>query len=269
MLKIILDFLSKKQVYGTLIIIGVTIILFKLINSIIDRIAIKGKDELERKRRNTIVQIFKNIFKYILFIFMAIFLLNLYGVNTTSVIAGLGVAGVVLGFALQEALKDFINGISIIFDNYFVVGDIVTFENFTGTVIEFGLKTTKIKKVSGEVLVVANRYVDKIINISKEKATIVLNIPTAYEEKYEKVEKVLKETLEKSKELHKEITKVEYLGIENFKDSCIEYSIRITCLRETHWTIRREILKEIKKAYDKNKIKIPYNQLEVHSSAKL
>ena len=67
------------------------------------------------------VHIFKNVFKYVLFIFMAIFLLNLYGVNTTSVIAGLGVAGVVLGFALQEALKDIISGISIIFDDFFIL----------------------------------------------------------------------------------------------------------------------------------------------------
>ena len=54
-----------------------------------------------------------------------------------------------------------------------------------------------------------------------------------------------------------------------FLDSAIEYSIRITCIRETHWNIRREILKEIKQAYEKNNIKIPYNQLEVHNGKKL
>lgn len=265
----ILEFLSNKQVYGTLIIIGITLILYRVINSIIDKIDIKGKDELDKKRRNTIVHLFKNIIKYILFIFMALFLLNLYGVNTTSLITGLGIAGVVLGFALQEALKDIINGISIIFDNYFVVGDIVEYEGFIGTVIEFGLKATKIKKITGEVLIVANRNIDKIINISKEKATVILNIPTAYEEKYDKVERVLKEVLEKAQELHRDITNVEYLGIEEFDESSIKYCVRITCNRETQWDVRREILKEIKLAYDKNKIKIPYKQLEVHNGAKL
>lgn len=269
MLKIILEFLSRKQVYGTFIIIVVTLIIYKITNSFIDKIVINGKDELEKKRRKTLVHILKNIFKYILFIIMIIILLNLYGINTNKFIAGLGIAGVVIGFALQEALKDIINGISIIFDNYFVVGDIVEYNGFTGTVIEFGLKSTKIKKISGEVLIIANRYIDKITNISKEKATIVLNILTAYEEKFEKVEKVLTETLEKAKETHSEITNIEFLGIENFKESGIEYSIRITCKRETHWNIRREVLKEIKKAYEKNKIKIPYNQLEVHNNAKL
>lgn len=265
----ILEFLSMKQVYGTLISIGITLILYNVVNNILDKVVVKGKDELEKKRKNTIVHLFKNIIKYILFLFMALFLLNLYGINTNSLIAGLGVAGVVLGFALQEALKDIINGISIIFDNYFVVGDIVTFEDFTGTVIEFGLKATKIKKYTGEVLIVANRNIDKITNISKEKATVVIKVPTAYEEKYEKVEKILIQTLEKVKDLYEEITEVNYLGIENFNNSYIEYSISITCLRETQWKIRREILKEIKKAYDKNKIKIPYTQLEVHNGANL
>lgn len=265
----ILKFLSKKEVYGTLIIIGVTLIIYRVINMILNKIVIKGKDELDKKRRNTIIQIFKNVFKYILFIFMAIFLLNLYGIDTTSVIAGLGVAGVVLGFALQEALKDIINGISIMFDDYFVVGDIVDYNGFTGTVVEFGLKSTKIKKITGEVMVLANRNIDKIINISKERATILLTIPTAYEEKYEKVEEVLKETLENAKKIYKDIREVEYLGIDKLNDSSVDYLIKITCKRETQWDIKRKILRDVKLAYDKNKIKIPYNQLEVHNGTKV
>lgn len=265
----ILKFLSKKEVYGTLIIIGVTLIIYRVINMILNKIVIKGKDELDKKRRNTIIQIFRNVFKYILFIFMAIFLLNLYGIDTTSVIAGLGVAGVVLGFALQEALKDIINGISIMFDDYFVVGDIVDYNGFTGTVVEFGLKSTKIKKITGEVMVLANRNIDKIINISKERATILLTIPTAYEEKYEKVEEVLKETLENAKKIYKDITEVEYLGIDKLNDSSVDYLIKITCKRETQWDIKRKILRDVKLAYDKNKIKIPYNQLEVHNGTKV
>ena len=71
---------------------------------------------------------------------MTLILLNLYGVNTTSLIAGLGIAGAVLGLALQDALKDIFNGLSIIFDNYFVVGDLVDYNGFVGTVTDFGLK---------------------------------------------------------------------------------------------------------------------------------
>lgn len=269
MLTSILKFLATKQVYGTLIIIIITFIINKLINILIDKINIKSKDELERKRRNTIVHLGKNISKYILITFMVLVLLNLYGIDTTSIIAGLGVAGVVLGFALQEALKDIVGGISIILDNFFVVGDVVQYEDFSGTVTEFGLKSTKITKYTGEVLTLSNRNIDKIINLSQERANVIIKVPTAYEEKINKVEKVLREVMDKVKELYSDIDEVDYLGVESFEDSCILYSVVFKCKRGTQWSMRRYVLKEIKEAYEKNKIKIPYNQLEVHNGDKI
>jgi len=261
----ILEFLSKKQVYGTLIILASTYFIYKIIIHLLNKIEIKSKDELDRKRKITLIVLFKNIIKYILIILLIIVLLNLYGVNTSSLIAGLGIAGVAIAFGLQEALKDIVSGIGIILDNYFVVGDVVDYEGFIGTVTEFGLKSTKIKKASGEVLIIANRNIDRVINISQEKGVLIIKIPTAYEEKYDKVEKVLKDMLENVIEKYTDIVEVDYLGIDSFCESCINYSIKIVCKRMTQWDMKRNILKEIKLTYDKNKIKIPYNQLEVHN----
>lgn len=261
----ILEFLSKKHVYGTLIILASTYFIYKLIIRFLDKIEVKSTNELDKKRKITIIVLLKNIIKYLLIIVLIIILLNLYGVNTTSLIAGLGIAGVALAFGLQEALKDIVSGIGIIMDNYFVVGDVVDYNGFTGTITELGLKSTKIKKYTGEVLIIANRNIDRVINISQEKATVILNIPTAYEEKYDKVEKVLKETLENALNIHPEITKAEYLGIDELGASSITYTVKITCKRMTQWDMKRALLKEIKQAYDKNKIKIPYQQVEVHN----
>ena len=159
--------------------------------------------------------------------------------------------------------------LTIIMDNYFVVGDIVTFNDFTGEVIDMGLKTTKIKKHNGEVLVVANRNIDAIINISQKPANIVIDIPTAYEEKTTKVEK----TIEK---IMTEILKIEgvkkdskYLGISSLNDSCVNYSISILCPQDNQWQIKRDALKIIKTIYEKEKIKIPYPQIEVHHEQKI
>lgn len=268
-MKNFLEFLVKKQVIGTLIIILVTCIIYQLIVYAIDKITINGKDELERKKRLTTIELFKNISRYLLLIFMILSILNLYGINTNSFIAGLGIAGALIGLALQDTLKDVLNGISIIFNNYFVVGDIVTFEDFTGTVIGFGLKYTKIKKYTGDVLTISNRNIDKIINLSQEKDTVILSIPTAYEEEFNKVEKVLTNTINKIKYNNKEVKEVEFLGINDFLDSSVTYQIKFTCSRGTQWVIRRLFLKEIKLAYEKNNIKIPYNQLEVHNGKKI
>jgi len=71
--------------------------------------------------------------------------------------------------------------------------------------------------------------------------------------------------LENVIEKYTDIVEVDYLGIDSFCESCINYSIKIVCKRMTQWDMKRNILKEIKLTYDKNKIKIPYNQLEVHN----
>lgn len=269
MLDAFLKFICSKEVYGTLLILVITFVIYRIIYAIIDKTNIRGKDELEKKRRTTIVMLFKNITKYVLIILMILALLSLYGFNVNSLLAGLGVVGAVIGFALQDALKDIINGISIIFENYFVVGDIVEFEGFMGTIVEFGLKSTKIKKLTGETLIISNRDINRITNISKERAKVVINIPTAYEEEYEKVEKVLNSVLDKVKKEYNEVINTEFLGIEEFSESCILYSIRFSCRRSTQWDMKRTLLKEIKIAYEKNNIKIPYNQLEVHNGHKI
>lgn len=265
----ILSFLAKKEVYGLAIIILVSIIVFRLGTKLIEKIIISGKDAYERKKRKTIVNLTSNIFKYAVFLLAIFFILGLYGLDTKALIASFGVVGAVLGLAFQDTIKDFISGITIIMDNYFVVGDIVTYSDFTGEVIDMGLKTTKIKKHTGEVFIVANRNIDAIINISQKPANIVIEIPTAYEEKTAKVEKTIEKIMTEIKQMDGVKKDSKYLGISALDDSCVKYAISIICLQENQWQIKREALKIIKTIYEKEKIKIPYPQIEVHHEQKI
>lgn len=266
----IVDFIKSPKFYGPIIMIIVGIIVYKIIERIIDKASIKGKTELEKKKRVTIILLFKNIVKYIIVIIILIGTLNVYGVNTTSILAGIGVVGAVIGLAFQDALKDIIGGINIILDNYFVVGDLVTFNSFTGTIMEFGLKTTKILSPKGEVMIVANRNIDKIINLSQKKTSILLTIPTAYECDHKKVERILNGVLDKLKKEENVFEKdTEYLGIDAFGSSSISYLIRIKCSQGTQFATKRLALKLIKEAYENNNLKIPYDQIEVHHGSDL
>ena len=265
----ILSFLAKKEVYGVAVIILFSIIVFRLGTKVIEKIIISGKDVYERKKRKTIVNLISNIFKYAVFILAIFFILSLYGVDTKALLASFGVVGAVLGLALQDTIKDFISGITIIMDNYFVVGDIITFNDFTGEVIDMGLKTTKIKKNNGEVLVVANRNIDAVINLSQKPANIVIDIPTAYEEKTNRVEKTITKILNEIKTIEGVKKDTKYLGISSLDDSCVKYTISILCAQDTQWQIKREVLKIIKNQYEKDKIKIPYPQIEVHYEQKI
>lgn len=265
-MKVILDFLSKKQVYGSIIIVLAVIILYKLFNIVINKTISKKKSEFERKKTRTVIELIKNIGKYLLIAIGIILILDLYGIKVTSLVASLGVASAVGALAFQDTLKDIISGTSIIMDNYYVVGDYVKYKNFRGTVIQLGLRSTKIMDFDGQVYIIANRNIDEIINLSQKAASSLIEIPTAYEEKLEKVEKVINEIVKEIKTWDTvDVDKTAYLGITELDDSCIKYGIRYYCSPGKVWQYKRDALRLIKLKYDKNNIKIPYNQIEVHN----
>ena len=225
---------------------------------------ITGKTTFEVKRRKTIIRLFQNFFKYIVWIIALLTILNFYGIKTSSIIASLGVVGAVLGLALQDTIKDIISGVTLILENYLAVGDIVTYNDFTGEVIELNIRTTKIKKASGEVMIVSNRNIDTIINSSQKKANIYLEIDTAYENDTKTVEKILKQVVANAIKEGLILDDSEYLGINDLGSSSVKYLIKINCDQQNRYTVRREMLRKVKLAYEKNNLKIPYNQIEVH-----
>lgn len=263
----ILKIITKKEVYGTVIILAVSYFFYHTLSIIVEDMFSKASDKYETKKRNTVIKLFKNITKYIILIIGGLALLNLYGINVKTMVAGLGIAGTIIGLALQDTFKDFIGGISILTENYFIVGDIVRYNDFTGEVVEFGLKSTKIRNVSGETLIVANRNIYEIANLSQSSQKVTINISVAYEEKVEHVEKVIKEKILPAinKIENVKADSAQYLGVNELADSCVKYLILFRCNRETQWQAKRDALREIKVILDANKIKIPYPQLEVHN----
>lgn len=261
----VLKVIRSTEFYVPVITICITFLLINASKRVIGKLIKKGSNDIIVKRRNTIVVLADNIIKYLLIIFAALIILNAWGFNVTGIITGLGVAGVVAGLALQDALKDIIMGCNIIMDSYYVVGDLVDFNGFTGEVIEFGLKNTKIRAFNGEVLIVANREISQIKNISLKSANILLEIPVSYEDTEENVSKVLVDVCKTISEWKEVKGTAEYLGINNFKDSSVDYLIKIPATSESQYAVRRKALTLIKNTFDKKGIKIPYTQIEVHN----
>lgn len=265
-MKEFIEALKDSELLRSLIAVLIAILVYSLFKIVIRCFIKTGKNSFEKKRRNTIVKLFENIFKYIVLVVAILYILNTYGIDTKSLIAGIGIAGVVIGLALQDFLKDLISGLSIILDNYFVIGDIVEFDNFTGEVIEFGLKSTKIRAFSGETLSIANRNIDRIKNLSQKSSNLFITIPTAYEISEEKVKKALNDAIKEIIKSTDADEQSEYLGIDEFSSSSINYIIKIHCPQDKRIPTKRASLSIIKRIYDEQKIKIPYNQLEVHNA---
>lgn len=261
--------LSSPKFYVPVMTICIAFLIIRGINRFIRKLITKNATTIELKRRNTIVALSQNVIKYFLIILAIMIILSAWGFNVTGLITGLGIAGIVAGLALQDALKDIIMGCNIIMDNYFVVGDLITFNNFTGEVIELGLKNTKIKNVDGVVLIVANREISQVLNLSQKSSSVAISIPVAYEENEDKVSSVIKKVLKDIDNLEISTRDTEYLGIDKLNDSSVEYLIRAYCKAGNQFELKRKSLSIVKKHFDKSGIKIPYQQIEVHNGKRI
>lgn len=269
-----LDILEKlliPKVYLPILYICIAILINSISKRIIDKIFLRKqeafvKNSYNYKKTETFKVLVKNVIKYIIVIFLILAILTVYGVDVTSVLAGLGIAGVVLGLALQDLAKDIIAGFSIVLENQYAIGDIISISGFKGEVIFLGLKTTKIKNYEGQVKIIANRNAIDIINYSMEYSLAIVDIDISYEENNEKVEKVLTQLSEELTETLPNLKgKVELLGIQELGISAVRYRITAPTVAMEHFAIERQIRKAIKERLDKEHIKIPYPQIEVHN----
>ena len=263
-----INIIKSTKFYMPLIYIASGIIIYIIISRTINKLSkintISSHMNKEiSKRKATVINLINNIIKYIIAIIVIILILNIYGVNTTSIIASLGAISVIIGLAFQDIIKDFLAGVFIIFDNAYAVGDWIEINGFKGEVISLGLKTTKIRSYTGEVKTISNSSFTEVINYSINHNKLLMNIPIPYGIEIDKVEKALNNIKEKI-EQNKNVFTMNLLGIDNFSDSSIEYTIEIECQPMTEKPVKRETLKYIKQAFEKEKIEIPFNQLDIH-----
>lgn len=262
-----LKFIFVKEVIAPTCIIAASIFLYITLSKIIKGLFKRRKPRIDERKTKTMLSLILNIIKYFFIIIAVLLILEVYNIDTKSIIASLGVAGLVVGLSLQDTLKDFISGLFIIFEDQFGLGDTITIDNFKGEVISLGIKTTKIKSYTGDIQIIPNRNINNVINHSLASSLALVNVQVSYNSDMDKVELILKElckTLtEKIKNLNGEIT---LLGITDLADSGIEFRISAPTKSMCHYEVEREIRKEIKKAFDKNNIEIPFPQVVIHNA---
>lgn len=240
-------------------------ILKKIIKNIINRKNVKLNNQ-QLQRIQTVKMLILNIIKYVVVILVILAILSVYGVNVSSLVAGLGITTAIIGLALQDLAKDFIAGISIITEGQYEVGDTIEVDGFMGEVIFVGLKTTRIRNYKGATKIIANHNMDKIINYSLHNSLAEVDVITGYDCSPTEVEKVLQSVATKIKKTIPEAKgELQILGITEFDDSKIVYRVALEVESMQHFAIERYLRKEIKEAFDKNQIKLPFLKIEVHN----
>lgn len=122
-----------------------------------------------------------------------ILVLDNFGVNVTSLVAGLGISGIAVALAVQNILSDLFSSFTIYFDKPFEVGDFIAYDKFLGTVQKIGLKTTRLESLDGENIVVSNKALTEavVLNYSRMKSRrVLIKVGISYDTPVEKVKKV-------------------------------------------------------------------------------
>ncbi len=243
----------------TLVVIIIGLIIYKMISSLAIN---KLEKRLSSKKSKTYTRMFRSIVRYVIIILVLLIILQIYGVNISGMMAGVGILSIILGFAIQDALKDIIKGIDILSDGYYQVGDIIKFQDITGRVLAIGLKTTKLEDIyTFNKVSLANRNIEKVEIVSD---LINIDIPLPYEMKVVDAEKVIEEIVNDIKK-QDNISKVEYRGINLLDSSSINYQIKVYCDPINKVQVRRDCLRYIMVCLNKHDISVPYQQIDIHN----
>ena len=250
------------KVANSLMVILLAILLYIIItNIIINKIEKKYHSKLKGKKSSTYIKLFKSVLRYLFIIVSLFIILKIYGVNITAMATGVGVFGIIFGFAIQDALKDIVKGLDIITDSYYQVGDIIRVDKYTGKVLAIGIKTTKLEDIFEKNIVsISNRNIEKVEVLSH---MINIDIPLPYDLSLKEAESTIKYISDEISKIEK-VENVEYRGVNNFADSSIKYQIKVYCPPIDKVQTRRDSLTCILRCLEEKNINIPFTQIDIH-----
>ena len=223
------------------------------------------KYKMNKNNRNkTIYALMDGFVKYGCAIAIILFILKAFGVDTGALIASVGVLTLVVGLGAQPLIADIIAGIFIIFENEYNVGEIVSINDFRGTVIEIGIRSTKLLDAAGNIKIINNNNVGDVINLSRELSLAVCECDFPYDVPLEAIEGLLNKNLNKIKKNVPAIVDGPYYkGVSEYKDSNVTIKIIAQCKEEDRFQVERDILREYRMILVENDIDIAYPHVVV------
>lgn len=206
-------------------------------------------------------KLLERVIKYSIWIVAVLVILEILGLQGAIVtaLAGAGVAGIAIGFAAKDTISNFISGIFLYSDKMFNIGDTVEIDGKVGKVVDIHLRNTVIKGFDNKMITIPNaKTADSIvINYSKQPTRRVdVPIGIAYEVDMEKAEKVILDVIKKDSDFLENPKPT--VVVTKFNDFSIDLEARTWIQNKGFLDKKVKLMKQIKIAFDKNKIEIPY-----------
>lgn len=252
-----------QRILWSVFVVVFSLLIYHAISKILNAREKKVTKIMNNKKNKTVIHMLKSVVAGALSIITVLMVLQIYGINVSSMLAGVGIASVVIGFALQDSLKDIIRGFVIVSDDYYEIGDVIKFNNNVGPVISISLLTTKIQDINTmNVVSIANRNIDKV---EVNPGYIYIPVPMPYKVKIEDAEAVMQEIAKKVSKLDT-IKEVKYQGINDLTPNSQNYQFYAVAEEPANaLQARRDCLKVVAEILEAHKINIPHNQLDIYN----
>ena len=190
---------------------------------------------------------------------------GMLGVNSASIVALLGSAGIAISLALQGSLSNFAGGVLILLSRPFTVGDYIINKDGEGTVTNIGIIYTTLLTTDNRKIVLPNGALSNspLTNVTaQDRRRVVINVGISYEADLKKAKELLQGLFEARPEILPED------GIEVYVDSLGESAVNLTARAytrtEDYWNVKWALTEEVKLCFDREGIEIPYNKLDVN-----
>lgn len=241
------------NVLATLIIVVLAVIFYRVVVRLLPRILRWRRPEedgldahaLARiKRQDTAITLVRNALRYVTFAIVALFILSIFLRNVLPTVAGASILAAIVGFGARDFLRDIIAGFFILFEGQYNVGDFIAVEptKASGLVEEFGLRTTKIRALSGELIYVPNGSLTGVTNYVSGQQRFTIEVRLKDEEAENRV-------LEEMKEGHElYLAPPRLVGRDETHEGGLRLRLSASVLPSTAWLIEENLVERVKAA---------------------
>lgn len=257
----LLDFLPSLIGAALMLLVGIWII--RLINRVVRKFF--DKKEYDVTLENFIASLINYGLKIILFVLVVTQL----GVQSASLVAIIGAAGLAIGLALQGSLSNFAGGVLILLLKPFKVGHFISAQGIDGTVKEISIFNTKINTFGNQLAILPNGKLsnENIINYSAEGIRREkLDFRISYGDNLKQAKDILLNLVNEQETVLQIDGKIPMIAVANLSENSVELTLRYWAKNEDFWNLRWLILEEAKERLDAAGITIPFPQLDVHHS---
>ena len=212
-----------------------------------------------------LIEFIGSIAKAALLLFVIIASLDMLGVNTTSLIAMLGAAGLAVGLALQGSLQNFASGVLLIIFRPFKIGDFVEAGGTVGTVEKITIFNTIVLSPDNREIIVPNGaiYGGTITNFSaRDSRRIDMVFGIGYGDDIKKAKDILMQAMASDSRVLKDPAPV--VALAELADSSVNFVVRPWVKGADYWDVKFDLTEHIKMAFDEKGISIPFPQMDVH-----